>query len=329
MSTIRQSTRSAKENSYHSNSFVSFLAGFKGETITLTIALFFILTLKYAFVLLFGWIGGSLYYPSIPQTIQGLKSKKHVLDSDNDGLPDVIESSAKGEAVYNQDGELIGWGTGTDPYRADSDFDGFPDGIEDILGSDPHNWFNPGYYWILLAIVIGIAVYWRFFRRPDMLKQYIKNEMNISGATSNKSGKFAYKPVDLKKIKATKDLTPDRIHDFRSSLGSIYFDVDEETAYGWANLKKSIFYKHFFASFTAFVVLMIWGYLDMAGVEVTSRNSLGSIDRIMNAIVKYMLGLTSLGFSIYSYRKFRRTDRRSTEFMKKYQEKKKGLQNQD
>mgnify|MGYP002527765903 FL=1 len=52
-------------------------------------------------------------------------------DSDEDGLPDTVETDT-GEFIDARD-------TGTDPDEADTDGDGFNDGVEVSIGTDPTN----------------------------------------------------------------------------------------------------------------------------------------------------------------------------------------------
>jgi hypothetical protein len=321
MSIVRLVSDDAKDNKYHKSTFQSFITALKADIFALGAVFAFILSAKFMLILFYSWFGGKLYYPSLANTTEGLRARNYYLDSDGDGLPDVIEQSPKGVPVYDEDGNLMGWGTGTDPYNADSDRNLFNDGIEDILGTNPNSWIEPGYVWIILGLMIAFIIYKKFIYKPNRIKVYIKNEMNISGGVSKNDAKFAYKQVNSRKINTKKSYSPNQIHDFRKSLSGKYFEVDEETAYSYANFKKETHYKHFYFAFLFSMALILWGYLDIHGIEINSRYAITKIERLLNGLIKIALGLVLFLFSINSYLKYKKSIYRSKDFMEDFRSK--------
>lgn len=139
-----------------------------------------------------GWINYLTNLPAAEQSAVALDFFNKGQDSDDDMLPDLIELAPRGEPVYNDDGLLLGYGTGTDPFSKDSDGDLFTDALENKFGTSNDNWLLPGIVWIIWAIFIAVLVYYRFLYRPDRVKEYVRNEMMISQASVGKGGKFAY-----------------------------------------------------------------------------------------------------------------------------------------
>ncbi len=141
--------------------------------------------------MVYGWFGLLVSIPNIRGTPYAQKWIYTAPDSDNDQLPDRLELTPKGEKVI-VNGRHVGYGTGTDPFDPDTDNDLFPDNAEIKIGSDPHNWLDPGWIWILWMLFLGAVTYKLFIHKPDRLKEYRRNEMMISRGASGKKGKFAY-----------------------------------------------------------------------------------------------------------------------------------------
>lgn len=161
----------------------------RDELLVILFVFLFITSIQQILYLGFGWIGLILYPPSLESDPDAFGIRTRLLDSDNDRLPDIIESSPKGTPV-EVDGVLIGKGTGTDPFRKDSDFDLFTDTTEDKLGTNPNSFWDLGWFWVVWGVFLLFALYWRYIYKPDRLKQYERNEKIIrSGGTK---GKFAY-----------------------------------------------------------------------------------------------------------------------------------------
>lgn len=155
-------------------------------------SLLLILTINYIVPMGLGWGRSIQILPAINQDGGSINWANIAEDSDHDQLPDLIELTPKGEPVILENGKQVGYGTGTDPFKADTDGDLFPDNAENKLGSDPRNWFDPGWVWILWLIFLGIVIYKLYIERPDRLKEYQRNEEMISKGVAGKGGKFAY-----------------------------------------------------------------------------------------------------------------------------------------
>ncbi len=154
--------------------------------------LLLILTINYIVPLALGWGRSIQILPAIKQDGGSINWANLAQDSDKDQLPDLIEETPAGEPVYLENGKHVGFGTGTDPHKADTDGDLFPDNTENKLGSDPRNWLDPGWVWILWIIFLGIVIYKLYIEKPDRLKEYQRNEEMISRGVAGKGGKFAY-----------------------------------------------------------------------------------------------------------------------------------------
>ncbi len=148
-------------------------------------------TINYIVTMGLGWGKSIAILPAINQDGASIYWSNTAPDSDGDQLPDLVELTPKGEPVL-VNGREVGRGTGTNPLKADTDGDFFPDNAENKLGSNPNSWIDPGWVWILWLIFLGIVVYKVYIEKPDRLREYIKNEEMISKAVSGKGGKFAY-----------------------------------------------------------------------------------------------------------------------------------------
>ena len=94
-------------------------------------------------------------------------------DTDEDGLPDVIERAPKGEHVF-VDGVVMGTGTNTNPEISDSDGDGFSDGEEIKNGTDPKDsdskparTESDGLMIAWIPVAIGFITYVIFSRKKN------------------------------------------------------------------------------------------------------------------------------------------------------------------
>ncbi len=150
-----------------------------------------ILTIYHGYVLVIGWAGAhgaGFVTPSISIYLRAGHN-----DTDQDLLPDFVENTERGAAVYDPiTGERLekARGTGTDPNDPDTDNDGFTDGAEDALGSDPNSWWDPGYVWVIQIVSLSIFFISRRME-PDYLREYREfEETHSSGGVSK--GKFAY-----------------------------------------------------------------------------------------------------------------------------------------
>lgn len=168
----------------------SILKVIREEIIVVIFFLLFMSTIQYSFLLVFGWMGAVYDPPSIDESVFALRNARKAPDSDGDGLPDIIELAPKGKRVYYKDVQL-GVGTGTNPFRMDSDGDLFTDAAEDKAGTDPNNFFDLGWFWIIWGIFLSIVIYLKYIYKPNRLKVYQQNEILISSG-SGKKGKFAY-----------------------------------------------------------------------------------------------------------------------------------------
>ena len=165
---------------------------FSEDVKTIMIFLVFIMTIFSAYGLFIGWFGGygaGFLTPSI-----SIAERALLEDSDNDLLPDIVELTPRGVQVVDDNGIPIrsAIGTGTDPSDADSDGDGFTDGLEDNWGTNSNSWISPGFIWIIWILTIVVAIYFKY-REPDMLREYREFEqLESSGVSGKKSGKYAY-----------------------------------------------------------------------------------------------------------------------------------------
>ncbi len=165
--------------------------------------LFVILFIGSMFALMMGVLsvgnrGSGIRTPSV-----GFIHRADQLDTDQDLLPDKIEGSPdfpceKGDAIFHGPtdpvfaNELMGYCTGTDYERVDTDRDGFTDAVEDNIGTNPNNWFSPGFVYIIMAIYI-IGFMSTLAYRGDPLKEYVEfEETSQSAGVSGKEGKYAY-----------------------------------------------------------------------------------------------------------------------------------------
>ncbi len=164
----------------------------KEDVLVVSFTLLLIGSIFYLSTMVLGW----LKLIQLSNINKGLASRAWVdtaPDSDNDQLPDLMEMTPFGQPVSPPGLGVIGTGTGTNPYNPDSDFDGFPDNAEIKLGSDPNNFFDPGFLWILWGIFFAFVIYKLFIEKPDRLRDYKLNEASISGGgVAGKKGKFAY-----------------------------------------------------------------------------------------------------------------------------------------
>ncbi len=160
----------------------------KEEFLVIIFFLLFMATIQYSLLLIFGWSGTIFDPPSISNDPYAIAMAREIPDTDGDGLPDVIEVAPRGRVVV-VDGIKIGTGTGTDPFKMDSDGDLFTDTAEDKQGTDPNNFFDLGLFWIMWTGFFFFAFYMKFIHKPDRLKEYRQNEALI---TSGSSGKYAY-----------------------------------------------------------------------------------------------------------------------------------------
>ncbi len=150
------------------------------------------ISIAYFVQLVLGWFRLS-DLPNLSKSLSSLRWANLAIDSDNDQIPDVMEKTPTGEPVVVPGYGFVGTGTGTNPYNPDSDFDGFPDNAEMKLGSNPNNFLDPGFLWILWAIFIGFTIYKLYIEKPDRLREYQLNEDTITGGgVAGKKGKFAY-----------------------------------------------------------------------------------------------------------------------------------------
>jgi hypothetical protein len=99
-------------------------------------------------------------------------------------------------------------------------------------------WLEPGYIWLFLFGLVTYVIYMKYFYNPDQTKEYVKNEMNISGGTVTKSAKFAYSnsnpTKNVRKLKFEKNISPVEIHNYRKKLVKDLTEVDEISAFGYA-----------------------------------------------------------------------------------------------
>ncbi len=172
------------------------------EVLVISFTMLLMITISFLMNMAFGWLGIINSLPGVRGTPEANTWLLTAPDSDNDQLPDLMEETPKGEPVL-VNGREVAKGTGTDPFDPDTDNDLFPDNAELKIGSNPYNWFDPGWVWIMWALFIGGAVYKLYIHKPDRLKEYKINEELISKGVSGKGGKFAYggssifgKPVD-------------------------------------------------------------------------------------------------------------------------------------
>jgi len=148
--------------------------------------LFLMTSILTAFYVALGWINLIVYIPAIAGNAEAQNAVKTLPDSDHDLLPDIIETTPKGVTVMVPGGsQILGWGTNTDPHSKDTDHDFFTDALESKLGTDSHNWFMPGAVWIVDFIALMAFLYYRYLRKEDKVKEYIRNEEEIQASTSN------------------------------------------------------------------------------------------------------------------------------------------------
>lgn len=130
--------------------------------------------------------------PALRQTPSALLLQQKGLDSDNDLLPDIIENAPAGTPVYDSTygPGILGYGTGTNPYKKDSDGDLLSDAAENKLGSNPNSFFDPGWIWIAILLTAISVFAYKYVYKPDPLREYKMNESHI--AKSSAAGKYAY-----------------------------------------------------------------------------------------------------------------------------------------
>lgn len=231
---------------------------FSEDVKTILIFLVFILTVFSVYGLFIGWFGGygaGFLTPSI-----SIAERSLLEDSDRDLLPDVVEMANPGEQVY-VDGVAIrsAIGTGTDPYDADTDGDGFTDGLEDNWGTNPNSWISPGFIWIIWGLSIAVALYFKY-REPDMLREYREFEqLESSGVSGKKSGKYAYGSSSVFSNRSS-EMTEDERR--KSIEGDIRFHkmtgdyVPEKTKYkrNWTKIGIQIFVAGFVTAVIIFIL---------------------------------------------------------------------------
>ncbi len=151
-----------------------------------------IVSAAYFIELVLGWFKLS-DLPNVKKSLSAQRWLDTAKDSDNDGIPDVMEMTPRGKPVNVPGYGIVGTGTGTNPYNPDTDFDGFPDNAEMKIGSNPNNFWDPGFLWILWTIFFAFVIYKLFIEKPDRLREYQLNEDIITGGgVAGKKGKFAY-----------------------------------------------------------------------------------------------------------------------------------------
>ncbi len=307
----RSSYDSIRGNKIIDNPLIKFLNGIKLESFVLFVAFTFIFTMKFTLLLLWGWFGPPLAYPSISYSVEGQNLRGTGIDTDGDGLPDVIEMAPRGAIVVNEEGRRVGTGTGTDPLNPDTDGDFFPDGLEDSIGADPLSWIYPGFVWIFWTVLIIVVIYVLFFRKVDRTKQYIKNEEMISGSTVKSGQKFAYSMPQIPIKSVGKSRSVKDIYSFRSSLASDIFEIDDNTALGYAMHKKRSNWLRFAGSVFLTIVFTAWAIMDSTDKVVNDKYDSYDIDKLIGAGVKAVFAFVSLLSAIFFYRRYDRSDRRS------------------
>ncbi len=208
---------------------------------TIVIFLLAILTIYNGYALILGWVSGNGAGFNTPSISPMYRAKYK--DSDNDLLPDIIEKAPRGSKVYDPDtGTYIGRGTGTNPYAKDTDHDLFTDGTEDALGSNPNNWFDPGYVWIILLIAIAFYFINKMIE-PNLLREYVEfDELQKSGGVAKGSSKFAYGSSTIFSKNLSKDEKKEIIKQdqrFKKLVGEENSEQEPE-AIKKAKLKKKI-----------------------------------------------------------------------------------------
>lgn len=281
----------------------------RNEIAVVLIVLIFILTLKFVIILIWGWFGPPLQYPALQNINEGLYDRNNIADSDNDGLPNAIEDAPLNAPVYNQKNHVIGYGTATNSHKADTDGDGFPDGTENVMGTDPNNWINPGYIWIIWGATLIAIAYYLFFYKPDRLKEYIKNEMNISGVT----GKYAYtKPANMENVENV--VSPEAVESFREVLASDHFMVDNITALSQASRKKWQIERVAYTTGMIGIAFLIWASLLLLGNKINSRYDSVSLDNFFFAITLAIIGVTFVITAVKHLLQARRATSRSINY---------------
>lgn len=152
-----------------------------------------VLTVQNIWLIMTGLVIGDFNTPAI-----SLQYRNKYKDTDGDRLPDIIEQAPKGAKVKDpKTGIVIGRGTGTNYKDKDSDNDLFTDGVENSLGSNPNNWFDPGYFYLTWILFILFLVGKNIFE-GDRLKEYKDfDELQQSSGVASKGSKFAHGGVSV------------------------------------------------------------------------------------------------------------------------------------
>ncbi len=180
------------------------------DLLVIFIFLFLMASIVTIFYMILAWANVIGYIPALRGTADALNVRKTLPDTDGDGLPDVIETADPGVEVFvdlNGKEIQLGWGTGTDPNSKDTDGDLFTDALENKMGTDPFNWFLPGTIWIVWAITLAVVIYYRYFRKVDRVKEYIRAEEEIRSESTG--GKYAVGGSSIFGKKKIEDLTED------------------------------------------------------------------------------------------------------------------------
>ena len=311
----RTSFNSIRGNKIFQNPLLKFLNGVKLELFVLFVTFSFIFAMNFTFLLLWGWYGPTLMYPALSYNAAGQNLRGSGLDSDGDGLPDVIESGPEGVRIYNQRGDLVGWGTGTNPYNPDTDGDFFSDGLENSMGTNPHSWLNPGITWIFWLILLVLVIYFLFFRKVDRTKQYTRNEEKISGTTIKGKSKFSYSMPEVTLEEITRGRSTKDIHNFRTSLASDIFEIDDETALGYALHQKRANRVRATVSVTLSIIFTLWAYLDAMDKIINDKYDTYPIDKVIGAGIKFSFAVISLLAFFYFKSEYDKSDHRSRQFL--------------
>ena len=275
------------ESNDHQGSFIEGLFKSFRKNLNVLIFIFFLfLSFFTIYSLIWGWFGPPLRSPAISQGLEGDRIVAIGLDSDSDGLPDLIENAPKGTLVVNEDGIKIGIGTGTNPFSADSDNDFFDDSLETSLGTDPNGWFFPGFIWILWSSLFLYFLYWRFIEKRDLVKTYKKNEKAITGKLTQSKKEYRTANELFKN-----DLTIKRTNRFRKVVRSGFTrkrDIEDFRAIH--DKKNKLLRFTYFSLFLAFI------FIGVGVIKLSSPDPRNSVSLSESADYISGFGYTIIGF---------------------------------